>query len=179
VALEDLRQWQQGNQEPGKAGAELDSLDDLCGPFGPSEGGTSRGTSRAGSCADGLLCGHWSALADLRQWQQATRTPGKAGADRDSLDDLCGPFGPSGGGTSRETSRADSRTDGLLRPRAWSWRTCGNGSGQPDTRQAVAVPHRLDVPCGPFVPSEGEDIQGNQQGGQLRRWDKKTICGNT
>jgi hypothetical protein len=44
--------------------------------------------------------------------------PGKAGADRDGLDDLCGPFGPSGGGTSRGTSRTDSRTDGLLRARS-------------------------------------------------------------
>jgi hypothetical protein len=53
-----------GHQGAGKAGADRDGLDDFCGPFGPSEGGgTSRGTSRAGSCADGLLCGHWSALA--------------------------------------------------------------------------------------------------------------------
>jgi hypothetical protein len=47
-----------------QAVAELDSLDDLCGPFGPPEGGgTSRATSRTNSRTDGLLCGHWSALA--------------------------------------------------------------------------------------------------------------------
>jgi hypothetical protein len=39
-----------------------------------------------------------------------------------------------------------------------------------DTRQAVAELDSLDDLCGPFGPSEGEDIQGNQQGGQLRRW---------
>jgi hypothetical protein len=39
------------NQGTGKAGADRDGLDDLCGPFGPSGGGTSRGTSKAGRAA--------------------------------------------------------------------------------------------------------------------------------